>query len=172
MNLESSFRKRAFRARVLSRLYVAAALAVFVIGIVGVLQFANKVLVWQERVSYSEAVSRFAGVVLLPASDIASKQSQDSGISASTLFILASGMIVLIVCAAGFFLLRMSFQESFLGVRFDALGDALCLSRDSLSDFEKAASIIVPRDKNMVRSDLFSTDEIKAITDIVKSVRG
>ena len=141
MTIEVSLRRRARKARWLAVVWLVLAVA----SAIG----ACFALPLWARIAASLATS-----------------NHDSVLSVS--FLLMGFIIILIVC---YMLARSAFVEIELAARFNGLADALCISGNDFGQFEKAATVFVPKPKYLSAEGKFSSKEIQAIADVLKQLR-
>lgn len=86
-----------------------------------------------------------------------------------TLVVLTVG--IGLVLFAGYLTGRAAFIEIELTARYSALADAICISGNDISSFEKAAAVLVPKTKYLSAHGMISSKEIKSIAAVLKELR-
>lgn len=172
MTLEFSLRVRARKCRRLSLLWSATASVVLVLACISVVGLTVKYVSWSWAQQAATAVLAASASDSAPQSAlkvIAEKAGDDAFRNVA---VIVAALLFLIIVAYGLYILvRLALQESFLAMRYDGLADAICVGGATLSDFEKAAAIFVPKSKDMGRGDVFSSKDVRIISDFIKAAK-
>jgi hypothetical protein len=163
MTIEFSLRRRATQARCLAILWLSLAVVILVTTYFSLPIVADKTLS-----SLSKVELQTTGVKSTVSSDPA---------DAKAFFrvqLYAMGTLVLGLFAISFacFLLgRSAFVEMELAARFGGFADALCIAGDDFDQLEKAANLLMPSTKYLSVPEIFSTNDLKSVVDVVKELR-
>jgi len=82
---------------------------------------------------------------------------------------LALGLFA--ISFACFLLGRSAFVEMELAARFGGFADALCIAGDNFEQLEKAANLLMPSTKYLSVPEIFSTNDLKSVVDVLKELR-
>jgi hypothetical protein len=155
MTIQLSLRRRAKLSRFLAILWLSLAIIILVGTYISIPSVASK------------AIASVRGSLL------------SNGVETTLLiemqaFYCAMGMLVLGLSAIAFscFLLgRSAFIELASAASLNGLADALCISDGSFESLEKAAKILVPREKSFTTPDVLSRKDTETLIELIKLLR-
>jgi hypothetical protein len=163
MTIEFSMRRRALQSRLLAALWLSVAVVILLCTYFTLPILANKI-----ASSIGQATSSKAPQITTESSEAANGKS---GVTPPVYTVIALALELFAVSFAGFLLGRAAFVEIELSARLTGFADALCLAGDDFERLEKAASILMPGTKYLSVPEIFSTNDLKSLLDVLKEVR-
>jgi hypothetical protein len=163
MTIEFSLRRRARQARCLAVVWLSLASAILVVTYITLPVIADKTLGSISKIEL-QATGFKSGAI---------SRDMDPQIFTHIQF-YALGTLALGLFAISFacFLLgRSAFVEIELAARFSGFADALCIAGDNFEQLEKAANILMPSTKYLSVPEIFSTNDLKSLVEILKQIR-
>ena len=163
MTIEFSLRRRARQARCLAILWLSLASTILVATYITLPVIADKTL------------GSISKIELQATGTKSSTTSHDTDPNTFThvqfyaLGTLALGLFA--ISFACFLLGRSAFIEIELAARFSGFADALCIAGDNFEQLEKAANILMPSTKYLSVPEIFSTNDLKSLVEILKQIR-
>lgn len=82
---------------------------------------------------------------------------------------LALGLFA--ISFACFLLGRSAFVEIEIAARCSGFADALCISGEDFAQLEKAATMLMPSTKYLSVPEIFSTNDLKSVVDVLKQLK-
>jgi hypothetical protein len=164
MTIELSLRKRALQARGVSIIFLSTAVLLLLSTYISLPFIADKTL---------DSINAFE-LHTVQSGSIAKDESSGIRKSFSGIHVFALTTMVLGVSAIslGCYLLgKGAFMEMERAGRLCGIADALCISGDSLEQFEKAVTLLVPKGEFHTMKELFSADDLKSLAEILKPLR-
>jgi hypothetical protein len=163
MTIEFSLRRRARQARCLAILWLSLASGILVVTYITLPVIADKTL------------GSISKIELQGTSIKTNSTTSDTDPNTSThiqLYALGTLALGLFTISFACFLLgRSAFIEVELAARFSGFADALCISGDNFEKLEKAANILMPSTKYLSVPEIFSTNDLKSLVEILKQIR-
>lgn len=155
MTIEFALRRRAFRSRCVSSLWLLLTVVILIGTYISVPQLVNKSLVVAETYSH----------VHYGALSPATNRDKTYVVMAMVAFCLVA------IGFACFILSRSAFIENELAARYYGLADAICIAGNRFEDFEKAAHLLVPKSKSFAITDVISEKDRTALMSMLKVLR-
>ena len=163
MTIEVSLRRRAMQARYLAILWLSLACAILVVTYITLPVIADKILGSISKIEIQAAGFKSGAIP----HDV--DPQIFTHIQFYALGTLALGLFI--ISFACFLLGRSAFVEIELAARFSGFADALCIAGDNFEQLEKAANILMPSTKYLSVPEIFSTNDLKSLVDILKQIR-
>jgi hypothetical protein len=161
MTIEFSLRRRATQARILAALWLSLATVILIATYISLPIIAGETLDTVSKVR-SEASLSESGT------SVGESQTKASG-QWYALGTLALGLFS--VSFACFLLGRSAFVEIELAARCSGFADALCIAGENFEQLEKAANILMPSTKYLSVPEIFSTNDLQSLVNILKQIR-
>jgi hypothetical protein len=161
MTIEFSLRRRAAQARMLAALWLSLATLILVATYISLPIIAGKTLDTISKVNSETSFSENNA-------SVGERQIKASG-QWYALGTLALGLFL--VSFACFLLGRSSFVEIELAARCSGFADALCVAGENFEQLEKVASILMPSTKYLSVPEIFSTNDLKSLVEVLKQIR-
>jgi hypothetical protein len=166
MTIEFSLRRRAIQAKRRGAIWLSLAL-IILLGTYTSLPFVTGVTLRStgefNQVAQNSDKAKEGDVRIGP--------SEMSFLNGRFLAVISLTFGVTIISFAAYLLGRSALIEMESSTRFSGLADAICVAGDDLEQFERAASICVPKTKLFSGSKLFSSKDLQSVADMVKQLR-
>jgi hypothetical protein len=163
MTIEFSLRRRARQARCLAVVWLSLASTILVVTYITLPVIADKTLGSISKIELRATETK---------SSTTTHDTDPQAFNHVQFYALGTLALGLFAISFACFLLgRSAFIEVELAARFSGFADALCIAGDNFEKLEKAANILMPSTKYLSVPEIFSTNDLKSLVEILKQIR-
>jgi hypothetical protein len=163
MTIEFSLRRRAFQSRCLATLWLGLSSIILVATYITLPIIADKTLASISKIELQVAGTKSSTII---------HELDPSTFAHIQFYALGTLALELVAISFACFLLgRSAFVEIELAARCSGFADALCIAGDNFDQLEKAANILMPSTKYLSVPEIFSTNDLKSLVEILKQIR-